>query len=282
MTLSQSEHDRLEAEKDRLKAEGAPFAMATIVRTVDATSAKPGGKALLDGNGKILAGWVGGGCARGAVGRAAREAIASGEPQLISLRPQELLDTEGLTPGETRDGVQFARNGCPSKGTMDIFVEPVLPLPELVICGTGLVARALADLASRFDYKVVLHAANASEIGGDAIEGFDFDTSDYIVVATQGQGDKLALRAAVSNRRAYVSFVGSKQKFATLAEKIISEDASLGTALRAVRAPAGLDINAITPAEIAMSILAEITQVRRAGRLSHSGETAAVALRTGG
>lgn len=74
-----------------LKAKGVPFAMATVVRTVNATSAKPGGKALLDLDGKILMGWVGGGCARGAVGKAAREAIKTGEPQFISLRPQELL-----------------------------------------------------------------------------------------------------------------------------------------------------------------------------------------------
>lgn len=278
MTLSQSEHALLEAETNRLKSEGSPFAMATVVRTVDATSAKPGGKALLDSDGKILAGWVGGGCARGAVGRAAREAIASGEPQFISLRPQELLDTEGLMPGETRDGVRFARNGCPSKGTMDIFVEPVLPLPELVICGTGLVARALEDLASRFDYKVMLHAANVTDLDAGATEGFDFQTHGYVVVATQGQGDKQALHAAVSKPRAYVSFVGSTRKFATLSEKLTLENPSLGPALRTVKAPAGLDINAITPTEIAMSILAEITQVRRAGRLAQPEDSPAMVL----
>lgn len=278
MTLSQSEHALLEAETNRLKAEGSPFAMATVVRTVDATSAKPGGKALLDSEGKILAGWVGGGCARGAVGRAAREAIASGEPQFISLRPQELLDTEGLTPGETRDGVRFARNGCPSKGTMDIFVEPVLPLPELVICGAGLVARALAELAGQFDYKVILHASNATGLEQGVHEGFDFDTSDYVVVATQGQGDKQALSAAVSKPRAYISFVGSTRKFATLSKKLMLEDPTLGPALRNVKAPAGLDINAITPTEIAMSILAEITQIRRAGRLAQSEGSVPMAL----
>lgn len=265
MTLSRSDHARLDAAMQDLKAKGVPFAMATVVRTVDATSAKPGGKALLDQDGKILLGWVGGGCARGAVGKAARDAISTGDPQLISLRPQELLETEGVTVGEVRDGVRFARNGCPSKGTMDVFVEPVLPLPEMVICGTGLVAMALASLANRYDFKISLHAAQNVETDADVTRGFDFETGGFVVVATQGQGDQNALRAAVSSDCSYVSFVGSRKKFDTLVGKLIAENPDLEPALNQVRAPAGLDINAITPDEIALSILAEITQVRRAG-----------------
>ena len=131
MTLTLSEHTKLESEMNFLKSKGVPFAMATVVRTVDATSAKPGSKALLDLDGNILMGWVGGGCARGAVGKAARAAIKTGEPQFISLRPQELLESEGVVTGELRDGVRFTRNGCPSKGTMDVFVEPELYLEQI-------------------------------------------------------------------------------------------------------------------------------------------------------
>jgi len=251
-----------------LKAKGVPFAMATVVRTVDATSAKPGGKALLDQDGKILLGWVGGGCARGAVGKAARDAIHSGDPQLISLRPQELLETEGVAVGELRDGVRFARNGCPSRGTMDVFVEPVLPLPELVICGTGLVAMALSSLATRFDFKVTMHASETVETDADVMRGFDFESRDFVVVATQGQGDQNALRAAVAGGGGYVSFVGSRKKFDTLAGKLIAENPDFEPKLNTVHAPAGLNINAITPDEIALSILAEITQVRRVGAAS--------------
>ena len=264
MTLSLSEHTRLEAEMQLLKAKGVPFAMATVVRTVDATSAKPGGKALLDLDGKILIGWVGGGCARGAVGKAAREAIKTGEPQFISLRPQELLESEGVVAGELRDGVRFNRNGCPSKGTMDVFVEPVLPLPEMVICGTSLVAMALAELATRFDFKVLAHAAVRTDLNTEVTQGFDFDTCDFVVVATQGNGDIEALRAAVSGSFRYVSFVGSRRKFDAIAAKLVAENPTLEPYLKKVNAPAGLSINAITPDEIAMSILAEITQLRRA------------------
>lgn len=268
MTLSGSDHIRLDAEMRNLKTAGVPFAMATIVRTVDATSAKPGSKALLDRDGKIIMGWVGGGCARGAVGKAARDAIETGAPQFISLRPQELLETEGLTAGEVRDGVRFRRNGCPSKGTMDVFVEPVLPLPELVICGTGLVALSLADLATRFDFKVSVHVAEGTETDAGTTPGFGFKTRDFVVVATQGQGDKEALRAAVSSDCAYVSFVGSTRKFEAIAADLVAESPGLSPALQKVRAPAGLNINAITPDEIALSILAEITQLRRAGLTS--------------
>ena len=267
MTLSVNEHARLEKEMRALKAAGKPFAMATIVRTVDATSAKPGAKALLDDEGRIISGWVGGGCARGAVGKAAREAIRQEAPQFISLRPQELLETEGVTSGELRQGVRYARNGCPSQGTMDVFIEPVLPLPRLVICGMGLVALALAELGERLDFDVSLCVApGKSEIRDDASdirEGFDFSEADFVVVATQGQGDRDALRAAVEAGAHYVSFVGSKKKFETLVAQISEQNPECEPRLKQVKAPAGLDISAITPDEIALSILAEITRARR-------------------
>jgi len=268
MNLSLSEHTQLEAEMQSLKLKGLPFAMATVVRTIDATSAKPGCKALLDPDGKILMGWVGGGCARGAVGKAAREAIKTGEPKFISLRPQELLDSEGVATGELRDGVHFAHNGCPSKGTMDVFVEPILPLPELVICGTGLVAMALSELATRFDFKVSAHAAPVVDINTQSTHGFNFETGDFVVVATQGQGDIDALRAALSINFRYVCFVGSRRKFEAISAKLEMVNPNFSTNLNKVKAPAGLSINSITPDEIALSILAEITQLRRAGSLN--------------
>ena len=262
MTLSRSDLARLEAWMKVLKDKGEPFAMATVVRTLDATSAKPGGKALLDREGNLLAGWVGGGCARGAVGRAAREAIAEGAPQLISLRPQDLLDEAGLAAGETRGGIHFARNGCPSRGTMDIFVEPVLPLPVLTVCGAGPVAQALADMGARFDFDVRRHAEGGE---GGATDGFQLAPAAFTVVATQGKGDSPALRAAVSVRSGHVFFVGSRRKFDTLAQRLRTQEPVLADRLDRVSAPAGLDIGAITPEEIALSILAQITCLRRAG-----------------
>ena len=119
----------------QLKAAEEAFVLATVVRTVSVTAAKAGAKAIIRPDGTIVAGWIGGGCARGAVLKAARDALADGEPRMVSVQPENLLAELGVKPGENRDGVRFATNMCPSKGTMDVFVEPVLPHPSLVILG---------------------------------------------------------------------------------------------------------------------------------------------------
>ncbi|MGL5011218.1 MAG: XdhC family protein, partial [Paracoccaceae bacterium] len=144
-----------------LKAAGEPFALATVVRTVDLTAAKAGAKAVIRADGTISDGWIGGGCARGAVLRAAREALGDGQPRLISVSPEDVLAQQGVTAGEMRDGVRFARSMCPSRGTMDIFIEPVIPRPMLVICGASPVAQALAALAPQFDFAVTACAPEA-------------------------------------------------------------------------------------------------------------------------
>lgn len=255
-----------------LRDQGAAFAIATVVRTLDATSAKPGAKALILADGTIAEGWVGGGCARGAVGRAAREAIADGQPKYVSLRPEELLEADGLTAGDLREGVTFARNGCPSKGSMDIFVEPVVPAPELAVLGSSPVALALADLCGRFDFRAVLCAPGLTADAAPQVDALrdDFTLADgparrFVVVATQGKGDAAALSAALAAKPAYLAFVGSRRKFAALAAKL-AEGGADPAALARVRAPAGLDIHAITPEEIALSVLAEIVDHRRAGQ----------------
>jgi xanthine dehydrogenase accessory factor len=260
---------RFEATLSTLRAQGVPFAIATVVRTVDATSAKPGAKAIILPDGSIAEGWIGGGCARSAVGKAGAAAIAEGRPQFISLRPEELLAAEGVAPGEERHGVRFARNGCPSKGSMDVFVEPVLPQPRLVVFGAGPVAMALCDLAGRFDLHRTLAAPGLTEGAAEQVQdGFALEAGGagqrFVVVATQGKGDEAGLRAALASGAAYVAFVGSRRKFATLAARL-AEDGVRAEDLARVKAPAGLDIHAITPEEIALSILAEITALRRAG-----------------
>ncbi len=260
---------RFEATLSTLRAQGVAFAIATVVRTVDATSAKPGAKAIVLADGTIAEGWIGGGCARSAVGKAGAAAIAEGRPQFISLRPEELLAAEGVAPGEERHGVRFARNGCPSKGSMDVFVEPVLPQPRLVVFGAGPVALALCDLAGRFDLHRTLAAPGLREGAVEQVQdGFALEAGvtgqRFVVVATQGKGDEAGLRAALAAGADYVAFVGSRRKFATLAARLVSGGVDPAEVAR-VKAPAGLDIHAITPEEIALSILAEITVLRRAG-----------------
>ncbi len=253
-----------------LKAKGEAFVLATVVRTVAATAAKAGAKAIIRADGSISEGWIGGGCARGAVLQAAREALADGQARLISVQPPDVLQEHGVTPGEEREGVHFAKNTCPSRGTMDIFVEPVLPLPQVVLCGSSPVAVAVAELARRLGFSVTACAPAAEQsaypevdrrIDGYALPAVD-DGERFIVVSTQSRGDEKALLAALSTDARYVAFVGSKLKAETLKTALAARGVD-GQRLAAVRSPAGLDLGAIGPQEIALSILAEIVAVRR-------------------
>lgn len=250
--------DLADAARD-LRAQDEPFAFATIVRTAGATAAKPGAKALIGRDGTILQGWLGGGCTRAAVKAATLRTLETGQPELISITPEEQLSDKGVRPGTAVDGVTFARNGCPSRGTIDVFIEPSLPTPELVIFGTSPVAEALAQLAPQFQWAV---RANPDAIGGNNAR------QRAVIVATQGQGDLMALKAALAAEPQQLSFVGSQRKFLSLKEKLVSQGVN-EDALARIKAPAGLDIGAITPEEIALSIMAELTQWRRRGVMTH-------------
>ncbi len=138
------------------KAKGEAFALATVVRTVATTAAKAGAKAVILADGTMTEGWIGGGCARAAVLKAAKEALADGQPRLVSVQPPDALQEQGIAAGDERAGVRFANNMCPSRGTLDVFVEPVLPRPQVVICGSSPVAVAIAALAPRIGFSVTV------------------------------------------------------------------------------------------------------------------------------
>jgi len=255
-----------------IKAKGEPFALATVVRTVAATAAKAGAKAVILPDGTISEGWIGGGCARAAVLKAAREALADGKPRLVSVQPPELLAEQGVAAGNERSGVRFARNMCPSRGTMDVFVEPVLPRPQIVICGASPVAVAVAELGRRIGFAVTVCAPAAEQDAfADAdrrIEGYALPVDEagarFVVVSTQGRGDEAALAAALAVEADYVAFVGSRRKAQAL-KAALAKTGVDPERLARLKAPAGLDLGAITPDEIAVSILAEIVAVRRGG-----------------
>lgn len=252
------------------KETGEPFALATVVRTVSATAAKAGAKAVILPDGTIYEGWIGGGCARAAVLKAAKDALADGQSRLVSVQPPDALDEKGLKAGEEREGVRFAKNMCPSQGTMDIFVEPVLPQPQVVICGSSPVAVAIADLArwSGFAVTVCAPAAEQSSFAevDRRIEGYALPVNEagsrFVVVSTQGRGDEAALLAALAVDVDYVAFVGSRKK-AEVLKAALAERGVTPERLAKLKAPAGLDLGAITPDEIAISILAEIVAARR-------------------
>jgi xanthine dehydrogenase accessory factor len=255
-----------------MKAKGEPFAVATVVRTVAATAAKAGAKAVILPDGTILEGWIGGGCARAAVLKAARDALADGHSRLVSVQPPDALDEQGRRAGEETGGIRFATNMCPSQGTMDIFVEPVLPRPQVVVCGSSPVAIAIADFAKRAGFAVVVCAPAAEQLAfaeaEQRIEGYALPVQErgtrYVVVSTQGRGDEAALSAALAVNADYVAFVGSRKKAAAL-KRALAERGVSPERLAKLKAPAGLDLGAITPDEIAVSIVAEIIAARRKG-----------------
>src|SRR6202795_1443484 len=236
------------------KSAGVPFALATVVRAVAATAAKAGAKAVILPDGTISEGWIGCGCAPAAVLKAARDALADGKSRLVAVHPPDALDGAGIKAGDENGGVRFAKNMCPSQGTMDIFVEPVLPRAQVVICGSSPVAVAIADLARRSGFAVTVCAPAAEQAAfADAdrrIEGFALPVDDaaarYVVVSTQARGDEAALLAALAVDVDYVAFVGSRKK----AEALKAEFTKRGVTaerLAKLKAPAGLELCAITP-----------------------------------
>ena len=249
----------------RMKGDNQPFALATVVRTEDATAAKAGAKAVIRADGSMV-GWIGGGCAQGAAGKAAAHALADGRPRLVQVYPKGSLPEPAAG-----DGVELHKSSCPSGGTIELFVEAILPRPSLIVAGAAPTARALVDLGRRAGFAVTLAAA-AEDLPGlpqaDArIAGFDLASApraggSFIVVATQGRRDREALAAALACDAPYVAFVGSRRKAATLKAEMVKNGIPPARTER-LHAPAGLDIGAATPEEIALSILAEIVQERR-------------------
>ncbi len=239
---------------EELTAKGEAFVFATVVRTIASVAAKPGAKAILTADGR-MAGWVGGGCALGAVKKAAQRCLADGEARLISVMPFDQLKAQGLKPGDKRDGIEFDKNMCPSRGVVDVFIEPVLPKPQVILCGATPVAAAIAELAPRVGLKV----ADLRDRFDSVLEAAD---TSFIVVATQGAGDEEALGAALRSPARYVAFVGSRAKVAALKESL-AEKGIPAERLAELRGPAGIPIGAVTPEEIALSILADIVLARR-------------------
>lgn len=248
----------------RMKGDGQPFAVATIVSTGGATAAKAGAKAVFRADGGQV-GWIGGGCTVGAVRKIALTALEDGRARLVRIRPDP--------SGERIESVEEVKSHCPSGGTVEVFVEPVLPRPALIVCGASPTARALADLAPRIGFSVTVAALAGDQALFDAadhrVDGFEIGAAPriagaYVIVATQGKRDTEALRHALASDAAWVGFVGSRRKVAAVKEWL-AEDGTPADRLARLRAPAGLSIGAATPEEIALAVLAEIVQDRRLG-----------------
>lgn len=250
----------------RLQNAQQAFALVTVLRAQAPTSAKAGDKALVTADGQIH-GWIGGGCAQPAVLKTVRQALASGQPQSIRIAPTD--ETAERTLG---DILEFGM-ACHSGGTLELFIDPVLPAAELTVFGDSPVARALVGLAPRVGLRVALVAEKASANDyPDAATVIDSDDSErvqaqltsggFAVVATQGRRDLQGLKAALALAPSRLWFVASARKAAVLRESLLSSG-EVPSGVARIIAPAGESIGAHTPEEIALSVLAAVVAARR-------------------
>ena len=250
-----TERESILARIEALRAGNQGFCVGTVVRTVDATSAKPGAKAIVTSDGQVE-GYVGGGCVTTALKKAGLVCIESGEPQLIRVKPEAADGADG-------DGAELYNSGCPSGGTVDLFLEPMRVEPRLLVVGDSPVARAVCALARQTGYTAdTVHVEGESFVDSDG-QLVEARARDAVAVITQGRGDRAALITALASAAAYVGMVGSQRKIASLKERIGDEIAA--ARLDELHGPMGIDIGAIAPEEIALSIVAEIVAYRRRG-----------------
>jgi xanthine dehydrogenase accessory factor len=235
-----------------LARHGEAFALATVVWRQGPSSSKEGSRAIITTGGEVH-GWIGGACAEPAVIREARRVIESGDARLLLLGSPEQFG------GAVPEGMTVVPISCQSEGALEVYIEPVLPAPRLVVVGTSPMAQTLTRLAQTLGW----HA--------DLIAGRDFGTEDadqrsMVVVATQGHGDEEALERAVAARPAYLGLVGSHKR-GTAVLGYLADRGVPAEQLDHVRVPAGLDLGRTTHSEIAVAILAELVQLRASGAI---------------
>ena len=252
-----------------LTAKGEIFAVATVVRSQAPSSGKQGDRAIVHADGQIT-GWIGGGCAQPVVVKESLKAMKDGRPRMVRISPS----SDGL-----EEGVVDYTMTCHSGGALDIYIEPVLPRTQVVILGRSPIAVTVARLSQLLGYRVTLVAEHlvteqlpkdGVELSGvELIEDKDFrlepakvSSESFVVVSTQGEGDEEALQQALQSPANYVAFVASKKKAGKVFEFLRGKGVAQAR-LDQVHAPAGLNIAAASPEEVAVSIVAEIIQVRR-------------------
>jgi xanthine dehydrogenase accessory factor len=237
------------AELERL---GEPFALATVVWRQGPSSSQLGARAIITASGEV-SGWIGGACAEPSVIRQAQQVITEGQPRLL------LLGTTDQFGDAIPEGMTVVPIACQSEGALEVYIEPVLPAPHLIVVGRSPMAHTLTDLARVLGWRAELR--DWAEFGAGAVT-----ERSMVVVATQGHGDEEAIEQAVAARPAYVGLVGSRKRgtavLGYLAERGVPQEQ-----LDRVEVPAGLDLGPTTHSEIAVSILAELVRLRAAGQI---------------
>jgi xanthine dehydrogenase accessory factor len=251
-----------------LARSGQAFALATVVWRQGPSSSKQGSRAIITSDGQ-LHGWIGGACAEPVVIREARQIMADGNPKLL------LLGSPDQFGSAIPDGMTVVPISCQSEGALQVYIEPVLPVPHLVIVGTSPMAQTLAELARALDWRTDLvtqdgltGASVGQQSAGQQSAGQPWaGERSMVVVATQGHGDEDMIERAAALRPAYLGLVASRRRaeavLGYLAERGVPQDQ-----LDRVHAPAGLDLGRTTHEEMAVAILAELIQLRASGALA--------------
>jgi xanthine dehydrogenase accessory factor len=270
--------DEILDQAQHLRNAGEPFALATVVRVMRPASARPGSKALVRADGTIR-GWVGGSCAQPAVAREALAALADGQPRLLCL-----VGAGSHTP-EPGEGLVVQPMTCHSGGTIEVYIEPFVARPRLLVVGQSAVTDALAQLGALLRFEVVALDPDATAEHFPTADVLLRDLADmapllaprtYVVVATHGAYDEDALQMALGSDAAYVALVASRRRAEAVAG-FLRDSGMAEERMARLRSPAGLDLGAAEPAEIALSIMAEIVQTRRRGD-QEAGRSAEAAL----
>lgn len=241
-----------------LARSGQAFALATVVWRQGPSSSKQGSRAIITADGQ-LDGWIGGACAEPVVIREAKQVIADGNTRLL------LLGSPDQFGGAVPEGMTVVPISCQSEGALEIYIEPVLPVPHLVIVGSSPMAHTLAQLARALDWSTdLVSPPDFTAAGADKQWA---DERSMVIVATQGHGDEDMVERAVAMRPAYLGLVASRRRgeavLGYLAERGVPKDQ-----LDKVHAPAGLDLGKTTHEEMAVAILAELVQLRASGALA--------------
>ncbi|MFZ0545448.1 MAG: XdhC family protein [Candidatus Promineifilaceae bacterium] len=263
-------YDDFFAKAHELTQQGVSFVTATVVRAEKPTSGKPGDKAIITADG-VMYGWIGGSCAQPTVIKESLKALADEESCLIRLSPEPELESP-------REGVLDLPMVCFSGGTLEIYLEPQHPRPRLLIVGNLPIAHALAHLGAAMNYHVIgvdldgngegwPHADQLIYNLEDAVK--EVKPSTYVVVATHGNYDEMALEKILPARPTYVGLVASPKRAEAVREYLSGQGVG-EEAMALLKAPAGLDIHARRGDEIALSIMAEIVERRRSSVMPKS------------
>jgi xanthine dehydrogenase accessory factor len=243
----------------QLLREGKPFVLATVVRCERPTSAKTGAQAIIQDDGQ-LTGWVGGSCTQPVVIREATRLLREGGgPCILRLGT---FDT-AVQPGFTDDGIRTFPMTCNSGGALDIYIEPHLPQPHLLLIGASPIINALKQFAPILDF-------TTTQLDESDLSQVHIDEYTYILIATHGRYDEDVLAQVLTGPAAYIGMVSSPRR-AEACRDYLRAAGIAEQAITRLKAPAGLDIGAVTPEEIAASIVAELIEVRRRTKSVHTG-----------